>query len=239
MIAYLEKFLALVERFVSAQERRNELLSASVTTLRTASDELAKQDGTTLAQDVATAEKNVSTTESASNGSASGAATGQTGRGRSRASAAGTATATTETPAETTQADAGAAVGNGRRQRTRASEATQTAEMTDKEEAGTESTAVATTGRRQRTRAASATETTSAPAQEQRKPEPEYDTPEQADDRAEIENLCQLAGDVDAANDEVKEYLAGKGWNVAVNIPSDDVETALDDINVIIDKYFQ
>lgn len=231
MIAYLEKFLALVERFVASQERRNEIMSLQTShTIITADDKVK----TTLAQDVATAEKNVSTTESASNGSASGAATGQTGRGRSRASAAGTATATAETPAETTQADAGATAGN-RRQRVRAADVA-TTEATAENAEGTTAPAG---NRRQRTRASSATETTSAPAQEQRKPEPEYDTPEQADDRAEIENLCQLAGDVDAANDEVKEYLAGKGWNVAVNIPSDDVETALDDLNVIIDKYFQ
>lgn len=205
MIAYLEKFLALVERFVVATERRNEIL--------------AKQSGTTVAQDVASAEKQIAAKESASNGSASDAATTTRGRGRGRASVAGSDDAADTSKEDTKQADTG-----GRRQRVRAG-------ATEQQEAGTESTAGGETGGRRERKRAGATETKkAAPA--------DSDTPEQADDRAEIEKLCQLSGDVDAAAEDFKEYFLSKGWKVASDIPSEDLQDALDDLNDIADKYF-
>lgn len=202
---YIDRFLNLLERFVVASERRNELL--------------AKQSGTTIAQDVASAEKHIAATESASNGSASDAATTTRGRGRGRAAVAGTENAE-DSQAEAQQEEAAST--GGRRQRVRAN-------ATEQQEAGTEGSAGATTGgRRERKRA---TET-------KKEPEPIKDTPEQADDRAEIENLCQLSGDVDDAAAEVKEYFKSKGWNVATDIPSADLEDALADLNEIADKYF-
>lgn len=242
MMAYLDRFLALVERFVIATEQRNKILASQQST---------------MAQDVAQAEKNVSAAEStaqqsASNGSASGAATETRGRGRSRAAVAGSDTAA---DGEQQQAENPAATG-GRRERVRAG-AAQAAESTsttapasgrrervratDQQAAGTESTAGATTGgRRERVRAGAAQQ-----QQEEKKPdydetipEPVNDTPEQADDRAEIENVIALCGDVDQAAADIKDYLKKNGWTGADQVPSHQVEDVLADVNEIADKYF-
>ena len=223
--SYIDRFLDLLERFVVASERRNELLANQVTTPAAAAAASAK---TTVAQDVATAEKQIAAEpakESASNGSVSDAAATPRGRGRNRAAVAGTDNAEPES-----SADAPAPTG-GRRQRVRAADAAAEPEMTEKEAAGTESTAAPAGGRRQRVRAGAATE--------KKEPEAAKDTPEQADLRTEIESLCALAGDVDDAAADVKDYLDEKGWGVAANIPSADLEEALDALNEIADKYFE
>lgn len=244
MIAYLEKFLALVERFVIATEQRNKILASQQTT---------------IAQDVAHAEKNVSaaesTAQSASNGSASGAATETRGRGRSRAAVAGSdsadagaqQTAETQTPAATVgrrervragsateSAPASSASTGGRRERVRAADTA----TTEKEAAGTESTAVG--GRRERVRAGATPAATpdNKPAYDENIPEPVNDTPEQADDRAEIESIVALCGDVDEAAAEVKAYWKANGWTGADQVPSHQVEDVLADFNEIADKYF-
>lgn len=239
MMAYLERFLALVERFVIATEQRNKILASQQST---------------MAQDVAQAEKSVSAAEStaqqsASNGSASGAATETRGRGRSRAAVAGSDTAADgEQPAETPAAT------GGRRERVRAGSA-QAAESTstpapasgrrervratDQQAAGTESTAGATTGgRRERVRAGAAQQEEKKPDYDETIPEPVNDTPEQADDRAEIENVIALCGDVDQAAADIKEYLKKNGWTGADQVPSHQVEDVLADVNEIADKYF-
>lgn len=245
MIAYLEKFLALVERFVIATEQRNKILASQQTT---------------IAQDVAQAEKHVSAAEStaqqsASNGSASDAATETRGRGRSRAAVAGsdTAEAGAQTPAETPAAGgrrervrAGStpaaetastpAATGGRRERVRAG-----AGATEQQAAGTESTAGATAGgRRERVRAGATPAATpdNKPAYDENIPEPVNDTPEQADDRAEIESIVALCGDVDEAAAEVKAYWKANGWTGADQVPSHQVEDVLADFNEIADKYF-
>lgn len=243
MIAYLEKFLALVERFVIATEQRNKILASQQTT---------------IAQDVAHAEKNVSAAEStaqqsASNGSASGAATETRGRGRSRAAVAGSDSADAGAQ-QTTETQTPAATG-GRRERVRAGSATESAPAssastggrrervraadtatTEKEAAGTESTAVG--GRRERVRAGSTPAADTKPAYDENIPEPVNDTPEQADDRAEIESIVALCGDVDEATAEVKAYFKNNGWAGASEIPSHQIEDVLADINEIADKYF-
>lgn len=241
MIAYLEKFLALVERFVIATEQRNKILASQQTT---------------IAQDVAQAEKHVSAAEStaqqsASNGSANDAATETRGRGRSRAAVAGsdTAEAGAQTPAETPAA-------GGRRERVRAGSAAATesapassatggrrervrAGATEQQAAGTESTAGATTGgRRERVRAGATPAADTKPAYDETIPEPVNDTPEQADDRAEIESIVALCGDVDEAAAEVKAYWKANGWTGADQVPSHQVEDVLADFNEIADKYF-
>lgn len=240
MIAYLEKFLALVERFVIATEQRNKILASQQTT---------------IAQDVAQAEKHVSAAEStaqqsASNGSASDAATETRGRGRSRAAVAGsdTAEAGAQTSAETPaaggrrervragstpaaeSAPASSATG-GRRERVRAG-------ATEQQAAGTESTAGATGGRRERVRAGATPAADTKPAYDETIPEPVNDTPEQADDRAEIESIVALCGDVDEAAAEVKAYWKANGWTGADQVPSHQVEDVLADFNEIADKYF-
>lgn len=240
MMAYLERFLALVERFVIATEQRNKILASQQST---------------MAQDVAQAEKNVSAAEStaqqsASNGSASVAATETRGRGRSRAAVAGSDTAA---DGEQQQAETPAATG-GRRERVRAGSA-QAAESastpapasgrrervraTDQQAAGTESTAGATTGgRRERVRAGAAQQEEKKPDYDETIPEPVNDTPEQADDRAEIENVIALCGDVDQAAADIKDYLKKNGWTGADQVPSHQVEDVLADVNEIADKYF-
>lgn len=228
---YINRFLDLLERFVVAAERRNELLENTENRMADRIVSAAASAKTTVAQDVATAEKQIAAAaepakESASNGSASDAAATPRGRGRNRAAVAGTDTAEPEAAA-----DAPAPTG-GRRQRVRAADAAAEPEMPGKEAAGTESTAAAPAGgRRQRVRAGAATE--------KKQPEAASDTPEQADMRSEIESLCALAGDVDDAAADVKEYLDEKGWGVAANIPSADLEEALDALNEIADKYFE
>lgn len=242
MMAYIDRFLALLERFVIATEQRNKILASQKTT---------------IAQDVAHAEKSVSAAEStaqqsASNGSANAAATETRGRGRSRASVAGsdaTADAGTQQPADT-----GAAAG-GRRERSRAGSATESAPVssastggrrervranaTEQQAAGTESSAGATTGgRRERVRAGAAQQEEKKPDYDETIPEPVNDTPEQADDRAEIENVIALCGDVDQAAAEVKDYLKNNGWTGAESVPSHQLEDVLADVNEIADKYF-
>lgn len=197
MIAYLEKFLALVERFVIAHEA----LAAGY----------AKSTRHTIVTD-----EGVKTEEQSSTGTASDAATGRGGRGRSRAAGAGS----TDTPADDT---AGAGATGGRRNRSRAAD-TGSADAG----AGTTDEGAAGGGRRSRTRSSGAGT----------KPEPKPDTPEQADIRAEIESLCQLCGDLDEATADVKDYFNEKGWNTATDIPADELDAALNEMNVIADKYF-
>lgn len=210
MIAYLEKFLALVERFVIATEKRNELLAKNTSHTIITADE------------VKTVKNEPAETGSASTGSAGDAATSTSGR-RNRSRAAG---ADTNTAEETKDAGADTgATGGGRRQRTRAGSANEA--ETEKASAGTEGTA--TSGRRSRTRAAGAGD---------KAPEVVPDTPEQADDRTSIESLCQLCGDVDEATAEVKEFFAEKGWSTATDIPATELEAALNELNIIADKYF-
>lgn len=209
MIAYLEKFLALVERFVIATEKRNELLAKNTSHTIITADE------------VKTVKNEPAETGSASNGSAGDAATSTSGR-RQRSRAAGADTNT----AEEKGTDTGTSdTGGGRRQRTRAGSANEA--ETEKAGAGTEGTG--TNGRRSRTRAAGAGD---------KAPEVVPDTPEQADDRASIESLCQLCGDVDEATAEVKEFFAEKGWSTATDIPATELEAALNELNIIADKYF-
>jgi len=226
---YINRFLDLLERFVVAAERRNELLENTENRMADRIVSAAASAKTTVAQDVVTAEKQIAAAEpakeSASKGSASDAAATPRGRGRNRAAVAGTDTAEPEAAA-----DAPAPTG-GRRQRVRAADAANEPETTEQEAAGTESTAAPAGGRRQRVRAGAATE--------KKQPEAASDTPEQADMRGEIESLCALAGDVDDAAADVKEYLDEKGWGVAANIPSADLEEALDALNEIADKYFE
>lgn len=213
MTEYINRFLDLLERFVVAAEKRNELVAAG--TAGTGHSRRADNDNVS---DTAKPD-----TASASTGSASGAATERSGRTRTRAAAAGTETA-----------DAGAQQSAPvRRERTRAGSA-----ATEQQSAGTESTAGAAENtapvRRQRTRAGAA-----EAAQETKPKTPaESDTPEQATLRAEIETLCQMAGQVDACNDDVKAFLKDEGWNVASMVPGDDLQFAFDEINTIIDKYF-
>lgn len=199
MIAYLEKFLALVERFVVAHEA----LAAGY----------AKSTRHTIVTD-----EGVKTEEQRSTGTASDAAAGRGGRGRSRATGAGS----TDTPADD-NAGAGAGATGGRRNRSRAAD-------TSGADAGAGSTdeGAAGGGRRSRTRAGGAGT----------KPETKPDTPEQADTRAEIESLCQLCGDLDEATADVKDYFNEKGWNTATDIPADELDAALNEMNVIADKYF-
>lgn len=211
MTDYINRFLDLLERFVIAAEKRNEISMQSVK---------ANNGRTETNHTVSTEAK--PDTASASTGSASGAATERGGRTRTRAAAAGTETA--DAGAQTTSTAT-----TGRRERTRAGSAT-----TEQQSAGTESTAGATTGRRQRVRAGAADS-----AQETKPTSPaDSDTPEQATLRAELENLCQMAGQVDACNDDVKAFLKDEGWNVASMVPGDDLQFAFDEINTIIDKYF-
>lgn len=208
MIAYLEKFLALVERFVIATEKRNELLAKSTSHTITTADE------------VQTVKNEPAETGSASTGSASDAATSTSGR-RNRSRATG---ADTNTAEETQDAGAGAA-GNGRRQRSRAGSTNEA----ENQNAGASTEGAANNGRRQRSRAAGAGSAA---------PEVVPDTPEQADDRAAIESLCQLCGDVDAATADVKDFFAEKGWATATDIPAAELEAALNEMNIIADKYF-
>lgn len=209
MTEYIKRFLDLLERFVVAAEKRNELVAAG--TAGTGHSRRADNDNVEppVKQDTA----------NASTGSASGAATAPAGRTRTRAAAAGTETA-----------DAGAQQATtGRRERTRAGAAT------EQQSAGTESTAESTAPvRRQRNRAGAADA-----AQDTKPKSPaDSDTPEQATLRAEIETLCQMAGQVDACSDDVKAFLKDEGWNVASMVPGDDLQFAFDEINTIIDKYF-
>lgn len=197
MMTYLEKFLALVERFVIAHEA----LAAGY----------AKGSRHTIIT-----EDEVKTTSQTSAGTADAAATGRAGRGRSRAADAGSSEDTAGAGAD---AGADPAAGGGRRSRTRAP---------DNDTAGADAGA-ATGGRRSRTRAAGA----GAPANE-----PKPDTPEQANVRADIESLCQLCGDVDDATADVKDYFNEKGWKTATDIPADELDAALNELNIIADKYF-
>lgn len=194
---YINRFLDLLERFVVATERRNQLIIEGRSSLDGAVKELAES------------RQSEKESQSDSTGSASDAPTGRAGRTRSRAGAAGS-----DTPEATEN--------TGRRSRTRAgaSESTQQEEETP------------ATGRRQRSRAGSSEQ------QEDKKPDPVKDTPEQADIRAEVEHLCQLAGDVDDCAAAVKEYFLDKGWKTATDVPGADLQDVQDDLNEIIDKYF-
>ena len=187
---------------------------------------------TTMAQDVQQAEQNVQQQQQQQQPEAGGR------RQRTRASVQGNdaGEATSPPAAEQTQEQPAETTG-GRRQRVRATDAT------EKERAGTESTAgagdssaesdagagAAGNGRRQRTRATQ---------QEEKKPEPVKDTPEQAEDREEVENLCRMAGEKDDCRDEVLAYFKEKGWRNGSEIPADALIDVINDLNDILDKYF-
>lgn len=203
---YIETFLSLLERFVVATERRNELIAN------------AKSNGVSIKEE-ATAQAQKEDAQTGNNP----ADTGGTSRGsRSRSSAAGADTKPDDTPP----------AGNGRRSRVRAADVDQNADSSgEKEAAGTESTAGAGSagGRRTRTRAADV----------EKKPEPPKDTPEQAEDREEVENLCRMAAENDDANADVKQYFSEEGWANGLAIPADKLVDALNEINDILDKYFK
>lgn len=220
---YINRFLALVERGVKAYEDRTAMLAK--TTSHTVIDAQGGVE-TTMAQDVKTAEQNVQQAETG------------TRRQRTRAGVQGNdAGEATSPPADTKTQEQPAEATSGRRQRVRATEAT------EQQLAGTESTAgagadsagsdagagSAGNGRRQRTRATQ---------QEEKKPEPVKDTPEQAEDREEVENLCRMAGEKDACRDEVLDYFKEKGWRNGSEVPADALIDTINDLNDILDKYF-
>lgn len=191
---YIETFLNLVERFVSAYEVRNTILQQPASDTSNATETRSARTAGETAQNDTPAEDT--------------APRGRRERTRS-------APAEPEQQEQEEQQDPPA---RGRRERTRSAD---TGSATDNAPASAG-------GRRERTRR--------EPVQE--KPEPPKDTPEQADDRAEVENLLRLAGDVDDCTAECKEYMAGKGWASGLDIPADDLIDVLNDLNDIIDKYF-
>lgn len=199
---YINRFLDLVDRFVSAYEVRNRIL-----------DEQKAVSGSEKSQrETAASSESVQESKAdAANESSADESRETTGR-RSR-SRAGSAGAESQSEGETT----------GRRSRQRAS----SNEETQQDE-------TPASGRRSRSRSAGNSE----PQQEEKKPDPVKDTPEQADARAEVEHLCQLAGDVDDCAKAVKDYFLDKGWKTATDVPGDALLDVQDDLNDIIDKYF-
>lgn len=234
---YIETFLSLLERFVVAQEKRNELLSASKSYLDGATTALEDE------QRVHTP-KAEEASASTSNGSASDAATTTRGRGRSRAAVAGSdaqekAEAEIQHLAEEIENEdtAPPPANNGRRQRVRASAAVEETPAEEVEEKA--DTGAGSAGRRQRVRAPLQQQQQQEAQPEKPKVDPSKDTPDQADLRTDIENDLILAADVDEANALAKKYMSERGWASGADVPVEELEATFQGLEEIIDLFFK
>lgn len=119
-----------------------------------------------------------------------------------------------------------------------------TPETEKAEPAATDSTAgAAPTGRGRRTPAAAASESTDGPkarrGRTSKPAAPAEETAEQKELRAQIFELAELAGDEPECADELRDELKRLGVTMVNEIDADQLETVFENINTIIDKYFE